>query len=312
MMKCVIIYNPNSGKLSNRDDIKKIYKILENYNYDCEIIYTEYRGHAKEITKKLKDVDLLICAGGDGTLNEVISGNIERKDPILLGHLPLGSVNDVAHMYGMTNNTEKNLVMLLNGVKKNIDVCLINGNPFVYVACIGAYVDISYATPRKLKEKYGRLAYGLYGIKQLSQKLKFFSVKYTVDGETHESKYSFIFITNSNRVGGVNNIYEDVKLDDNKFEVLMCDIKNKWDIFKAIYHLKRKDIDKIPMFTYLKTDNLRLEFDEVPPSWCIDGDELPHDTNIFEIKVNKDNYMLLPEKNIDKLFEHVDEKEDLE
>ena len=92
----------------------------------------------------------------------------------------------------------------------------------------------------------------------------------------------------------------------------MCDIKNKWDIFKAIYHLKRKDIDKIPMFTYLKTDNLRLEFDEVPPSWCIDGDELPHDTNIFEIKVNKDNYMLLPEKNIDKLFEHVDEKEDLE
>ena len=285
MMKCVIIYNPNSGKLSNRDDIKKIYKILENYNYDCEIIYTEYRGHAKEITKKLKDVDLLICAGGDGTLNEVISGNIERKDPILLGHLPLGSVNDVAHMYGMTNNTEKNLVMLLNGVKKNIDVCLINGNPFVYVACIGAYVDISYATPRKLKEKYGRLAYGLYGIKQLSQKLKFFSV---------------------------NNIYEDVKLDDNKFEVLMCDIKNKWDIFKAIYHLKRKDIDKIPMFTYLKTDNLRLEFDEVPPSWCIDGDELPHDTNIFEIKVNKDNYMLLPEKNIDKLFEHVDEKEDLE
>ena len=312
MMKCVIIYNPNSGKLSNRDDIKKIYKILENYNYDCEIIYTEYRGHAREITKKLKDVDLLICAGGDGTLNEVISGNIERKDSILLGHLPLGSVNDVAHMYGMTNNTEKNLVMLLNGVKKNIDVCLINGNPFVYVACIGAYVDISYATPRKLKEKYGRLAYGLYGIKQLSQKLKFFSVKYTVDGETHESKYSFIFITNSNRVGGVNNIYEDVKLDDNKFEVLMCDIKNKWDIFKAIYHLKRKDIDKIPMFTYLKTNNLRLEFDEVPPSWCIDGDELPHDTNIFEIKVNKDNYMLLPEKNIDKLFEHVDEKEDLE
>ncbi len=311
MMKCVIIYNPNSGKLSNRDDIKKIYKILENYNYDCEIIYTEYRGHAREITKKLKDVDLLICAGGDGTLNEVISGNIERKDPILLGHLPLGSVNDVAHMYGMTNNTEKNLVMLLNGVKKNIDVCLINGNPFVYVACIGAYVDISYATPRKLKEKYGRLAYGLYGIKQLSQKLKFFSVKYTVDGETHESKYSFIFITNSNRVGGVNNIYEDVKLDDNKFEVLMCDIKNKWDIFKAIYHLKRKDIDKIPMFTYLKTDNLRLEFDEVPPSWCIDGDELPHNTNIFEIKVNKDNYMLLPEKNIDKLFEHVDDKEDL-
>ena len=307
MMKCVVIYNPNSGKLTNRNDVKKIYKIFENYGYDTEIIYTEYRGHAKEITKKLKDVDLLLCAGGDGTLNEVISGNIERKKPILLGHLPLGSVNDVAHMYGMSNNTEKNIVMLLNGVKKNIDICLLNGNPFVYVACLGAYVDISYATPRKLKQKYGRLAYILYGIKQLRQKLKFFNVKYTVDGESHEKKYSFIFITNSNRVGGVDNIYEDVKLDDNKFEVLMCDIKNKWDILKALYYLKRKELDQMPMFTYLKTDNIRLEFDEVPPSWCIDGDELTHDTNIFEISVNKNITMLLPEKNINKLFEHKEE-----
>ncbi len=304
MKKCVVIYNPNSGKLSNRNDVKKIYKIFENYGYETEIIYTEYKGHAKEITKKLKNVDLLMCAGGDGTLNEVISGNIERKNPILLGHLPLGSVNDVAHMYGMTGNTEKNIVMLLNGVEKNIDVCLLNGNPFVYVACMGAFVDISYATPRKLKEKYGRLAYILYGIKQLKQKLKFFNVKYTVDGVSHEKKYSFIFITNSNRVAGMPNVYEDIKLDDNMFEVLMCDIKNKWDIFKALYHLKRKDMDKIPMFTYLKTNNLRLEFDEIPPSWCIDGDELTHNTNIFEITVNKDNNMLLPSKNIAKLFEN--------
>ena len=171
MKKCVVIYNPNSGKLTNRNSIKKIYKILENYGYETEIIYTEYRGHARELTKKMKGVDLLLCAGGDGTLNEVISGNIERRHPILLGHLPLGSTNDVAHMYGMSGNTIKNLVMLLNGVTKNIDVCLINDNPFVYVACMGAFVDISYATPRKLKEKYGRIAYVMYGIKQLKQKM---------------------------------------------------------------------------------------------------------------------------------------------
>ena len=141
MLKCVVIYNPNSGRLSNRNDVKKIYKILENYGYETEIKYTEYKGHAKEMTKSLKDVDLLLCAGGDGTLNEVISGNIERKKPILLGHLPLGSVNDVAHMYGMSNNTISNIAMLLNGKEKNIDVCLINNNPFVYIACMG-YVNI--------------------------------------------------------------------------------------------------------------------------------------------------------------------------
>ena len=308
MKKCVVIYNPNSGKLTNRNDVKKIYKILENYGYDTEIIYTEYRGHAKKITKKLKDVDLLLCAGGDGTLNEVISGNIERKKPILLGHLPLGSVNDVAHMYGMSNNTVKNIVMLLNGTEKNIDVCLINNNPFVYVACMGAFVDISYATPRKIKEKYGKLAYVMYGIKQLRQKMQFHNVKYTIDGETYENRFSFIFITNSNRVGGVNikDIYDDVKLDDNMFEVLMCDIKSKWDIIKAVHYLKRRELNDIPGFTYFKTNNIKLEFDEVPPSWCIDGDELTHESKTFEIKINKDNNMLLPSKNIDKLFTHED------
>lgn len=311
MLKCVVIYNPNSGKLTNRNEVKRLYKLLENYGYDTQIIYTEYKGHAKELVKKMDDVDLLLCAGGDGTLNEVISGNIERHKPILLGHLPLGSVNDVAHMYGMTNNTIKNTLMLLNGARKNIDVCLINGNPFVYVACIGAWVDISYATPRKLKEKYGKLAYVMYGIKQLNQHLQFYKVKYTVNGETHEDEFSFMFITNSNRVGGVNNIYNDVKLDDNKFEVLLCNIKNKWDIIRAVHYLKRRELNDIPVFKYYKTDNIKFEFDEVPPSWCIDGDELLHNNKKFEIKINKDNYMLLPTKNIDKLFEQYDRDEDL-
>ncbi len=311
MLKCVVIYNPNSGKLTNRNEIKRLYKLLENYGYDTQIIYTEYKGHAKELVKKMDDVDLLLCAGGDGTLNEVISGNIERHKPILLGHLPLGSVNDVAHMYGMTNNTIKNTLMLLNGTRKNIDVCLINDNPFVYVACIGAWVDISYATPRKLKEKYGKLAYVIYGIKQLKQHLQFYKVKYTVNGETHEDEFSFMFITNSNRVGGVNNIYNDVKLDDNKFEVLLCNIKNKWDIIRAVHYLNRRELNNIPVFKYYKTDNIKFEFDEVPPSWCIDGDELLHNDKKFEIKINKDNYMLLPTKNIDKLFEQYDKDEDL-
>ena len=311
MLKCVVIYNPNSGKLTNRNEIKRLYKLLENYGYDTQIIYTEYKGHAKELVKKMDDVDLLLCAGGDGTLNEVISGKIERHKPILLGHLPLGSVNDVAHMYGMTNNTIKNTLMLLNGTRKNIDVCLINDNPFVYVACIGAWVDISYATPRKLKEKYGKLAYVIYGIKQLKQHLQFYKVKYTVNGETHEDEFSFIFITNSNRVGGVNNIYNDVKLDDNKFEVLLCNIKNKWDIIRAVHYLNRRELNNIPVFKYYKTDNIKFEFDEVPPSWCIDGDELLHNDKKFEIKINKDNYMLLPTKNIGKLFEQYDKDEDL-
>jgi diacylglycerol kinase (ATP) len=310
MLKCVVIYKPNSGRLANRNGLRKIFKILENYEYETEVIYTQYRGHAKEITKKLKNVDLLLCAGGDGTLNEVIAGNIERKHPILLGHLPLGSVNDVAHMYGMTGNSARNILMLLNGIDKNIDVCTINGQPFVYVACLGSFVDISYSTPRKLKEKYGRLAYVIYGIQQLKEQLKFYNVKYAIDGIEYERRFSFIFITNSSRISGVDNLIPDVKLDDNKFEVLMMDIKNKWDIFKALYYIKRREINNVPGYVYLKTDNLKIEFDEVPHSWCIDGDELEHNQKIFDIRINKKNHMLIPSSKVDKLFEESEYDED--
>lgn len=303
-MNCVIIYNPNSGKLTNRNNIGKIIKILENYNYETKIIFTEYAGHAKEITMNLKNVNLLICAGGDGTLNEVISGNIERKEKITLGHLPLGSVNDVAHMYGMSSNSEKNVLMLLNGVKKNIDVCMINENPFVYVACLGAFVDISYSTPRSLKSKYGRLAYAIYALKQLNQKMQLFNIKYTVDGVTYEGEFSFIFITNSSRIAGVDNVINDVKLDDNMFEVTLMNIKNAADIIKAISFLTKKELKETNGFKYFKTNNIKLEFDEMPPSWCIDGDELAHNEKVFEIKINKDNNMLVPTQNLEKLFEN--------
>ena len=89
----------------------------------------------------------------------------------------------------------------------------------------------------------------------------------------------------------------------------MLDIKSKWDIIKAVHYLTRRELSDIPGATYLKTDNLKLEFEQIPPSWCIDGDELKHDESNFEIKINKDNFMLLPTRNIDKLFENVDEDE---
>lgn len=304
MKKCVVIYNPQSGRLTSATTLKNFNKILEKYEFETEIIYTKFRGDATEIVKNLKPVDLVIAAGGDGTLNEVITGNLQRKDKLLLAQLPFGTANDVAHMYGLTQNSLKNLELLLTGIVKNVDICLLNDRPFVYVACMGSYVDIAYATPRKLKEKYGRLAYIIYGIKQLKKNFQFYKVKYKVDGKEKTGVFSFIFITNSNRVGGVDNIYSDIKLNDNMYEVLMCNIKSHWDIIKAVYFLKRREIDNLPGFVYYKTNNLVLEFEDVPPaSWCIDGEEYRENTKKYTIKINKEINMLVPTKNIEKLFD---------
>lgn len=305
MKKCVVIYNPQSGRLTNEATIKIFIKVLREYGYEAEVIYTKCRGDATEIIKKINWVDLVIVAGGDGTLNEVVAGNMERKEKILLAQLPFGTANDVAHMYGLTQSYLKNLELLLTGIVKNVDICLLNKRPFLYVACIGAYVDIAYATPRKLKKKYGRLAYIIYGIKQLKQNFKFYKVRYKVDNKERTGAFSFIFITNSNRVGGVNNLYSDIKLDDNMYEVLMCNIKNNWDIIKAIYFLKRREINNLPGFVYYKTNSLEITFDEIPEaSWCVDGEEYRENTKKYNIKINKDIHMLVPTKNIEKLFEH--------
>lgn len=304
MKKCVMIYNSKSGKSKSKEIFSLFTDVVSNYGYKLEIIFTKRRGHATTIVKKLEDdVDLVIAAGGDGTFNEVITGNLKRNKKLLISQLPLGTTNDVGTMYGYNNDYINDLKMLLEGTVKNIDVCMINNRPFTYFAGMGNLVNISYDTPRYLKEKYGRLGYIIYGIKELKGRLKIHKLRYIVNGQTHIGKYSFAFITNSSRVAGIDNIYNDVKLDDNKFEVLFLKIKSKPSLIKNLYIFRTRGIDEVPDCEYYKTDNLIIEFDKVPSeSWCIDGEEMKHKKKKFKFSINKDIYMLVPNTNIDELF----------
>ncbi len=305
MRRCVIIMNPESGKKKKLSNYNDFYDILRKYGYETEIIFTKRKRDATEIIKSLDNsVDLVIIAVVDGTLNEVVTGNMERKSKLLMANLPMGTTNDVGNMYGYTKDTLKNLELLLTGKPKKIDVCYIDKTAFVYVACLGDYIDMAYNTPRELKKKYGKLAYIMYGLKQLRPKIHSYDVKYKVNGREYEGHYSFFFITNSSRVAGVSDIYYDVKLDDNKFEVAFADVKNYRDLVKMFILLNAMDIKDIPGITYYKTDNLELEFLDPPKtSWCIDGEEYKSPTTKFTFCVEKGLKMLMPKENIKELFE---------
>ena len=305
MKKCVIIYNPASGK-KRKNIVKDFYDVLRKYGYDTEVKYTRKKKDAIKIMKDLEDVDLVISAGGDGTLNEVVTGNLLRKKRLLLANLPLGTTNDVGSMYGYTKHDYiKNLELLLTGVCRNIDVCFINKTAFVYVACLGDYIDLAYNTPRNLKKKYGKIAYVLYGLKQLGNKIHSYDVRYKIDGKTYEGRYSFFFITNASRVAGLNDVYYDVKLDDNKFEVAFCHVKNKAEMMKIFILLNTMDAKDVPGITYYQTDNLEIEFLTKPKvSWCIDGEEYKIDTNKFSFSIDRGTKMMLPRENAIKLFEN--------
>lgn len=172
MKSCVVIYNPISGKKAEFKVMPQFEKILTNYGYESKIIYTKYKGHATEIVRDLEPVDLVISIGGDGTFNESVTGNFMRKKKLVCAHIPCGTTNDIGMMMGYGKNMINNLKMTLDGIVKNVDICMINGNPFIYVAAVGKFTNIPYETRRKLKKKIGYLAYLAEGIKSFFDKTK--------------------------------------------------------------------------------------------------------------------------------------------
>ena len=158
MKKCVVVINPTSGHGLNDKLASKIERVLEEYKYKSEIHITEYAGQAEEIVMDA-ECDLLISVGGDGTFYEAMNGNFKRKKGLLLSHIPVGTTNDIGHMYGLTGNIIDNLKAILSGSIKTVDICSINGRSFVYVASFGKFMEIPYETPQKLKHRIGHAAY---------------------------------------------------------------------------------------------------------------------------------------------------------
>ena len=300
MKICAVIINPNSGKGSKKNE-KKILDKLSKYGYTGKIYYTEYPHHAEEIVLKIK-ADLLISIGGDGTFYEVMNGNFQRKKPILLSHIPVGTTNDIGHMYGLSNDIIKNFDAVLSGTIKNVDICTINNRSFVYVASFGKFMEIPYETPQKLKKRLGHMAYLINGAKDLFKKTKKYNVTYEIDGIKHHGDYTFIIISNANRIAGINNFYRDMKLNDKKFEVMFCSINKLSQLAKAFYTLKTSDISYISGIECYKTDNLKITFNNELKPWCLDGEKFEDLDGTYIIETKKEVEMLVPVKNVDKLF----------
>lgn len=303
MKTCAIIYNPNSGRVLKPKHIKQYKKTLKNRNYSVKTYRTEYSGHAREIVNHMKKVDLVISMGGDGTFNEVMNGNLKRKERLVLAHIPVGTTNDIGAMFGYSKNINENLDLVLNGELKKMDICMINESAFVYVAGFGKFTDIPYLTPRNLKKRFGFLAYLSEGIKDFFKPTKLYDAKIKIDGIEKKGKYSLMLISNANRVAGINNFYQNMKLDDDIFEVLLCKVNKRTDILKAFSELLTTNVEKINAFELYKTNNIEITFKNLPKkSWTIDGERLNESTQKFVIKNERNVKIMVPSKNINKLF----------
>ena len=176
MKKCHLICNLESGKGIKKKDIDTIINLIKSYDYDVTLHITEKSGDATSIVKKIKTCDLVLSIGGDGTFNEIVTGNYQRKDKLLLSHIPVGTTNDIGTMLGMNKNIVKSVKDILNGTVKQMDIGLINDQPFIYVAGFGKFINVPYETERKLKKSLGHLAYLINGFKEFFQITKLYDI----------------------------------------------------------------------------------------------------------------------------------------
>ena len=122
MKTCHLICNLESGKGIKKKEIDTIIELIKKYDYEVTLHITENQGDATSIVKALKKCDLVLSIGGDGTFNEIVTGNYKRKNKLLLSHIPVGTTNDIGTMLGMNKNIIKNVKDILEGDIKQMDI----------------------------------------------------------------------------------------------------------------------------------------------------------------------------------------------
>lgn len=272
MKKMIFIYNPNAGKGLLKPQLADVIDIFVKAEY--EVVAHPTQGY-KDAYRKVKyledDYDLVVCSGGDGTLDEVVTGMMKRKHKIPIGYIPTGTTNDFASSLHISKNVLSAAYAAVNGTPFACDVGTFNKDIFVYVAAFGLFTDVSYQTDQTLKNLMGHAAYVLEGVKRLAN-IPTYKIKVTHDGEVIEDEFMIGMVTNSNSVAGFKGITgKQVLFDDGEFEVMLIKRpKNPLELQEIIAALLIESFDTKHMYTF-KTKEIIFECKEEIP-WTLDGE----------------------------------------
>ena len=215
--KMLLIINPKSGKERIKNRLLAILDIFIKEGYQIQVYITQKALDAKEMARAQGgDMDLIVCSGGDGTLNETISGMMELEHRPPLGYIPAGSTNDFASSLKLPRRMADAAMAAASGEPCPIDVGRFQENQyFVYVAGFGAFTEVSYLTSQDKKNLLGHQAYVLEGVKSLTT-IREYSMKIESDDQSYEGNFIFGMVTNTISVGGFKGRirYIDRKLKD--------------------------------------------------------------------------------------------------
>lgn len=263
MKRARIIYNPTSGREAVRRELPEILRRFEQAGYETSTHCTVGSGdatHAAEIAAERK-FDVVVAAGGDGTINEVLNGLAEHDHRPKLGIIPVGTTNDFARAIGVPRNIKKAIDVILDDFSKELDIGRVNEQYFVNIAGGGKLTELTYEVPSKLKTMLGQLAYYLKGVEMIpSLRPTYVQIEY--DGKSFEGEVMVFLVSNTNSVGGLEKLAPDAYMDDGMFDLLIFKKVNLAELVRlASLAMKGNHIND-PNVIYAKASRIKVLTDE--------------------------------------------------
>jgi YegS/Rv2252/BmrU family lipid kinase len=274
MRKIYFIYNPHSGKEQIGLKLNDIIRTLAEKDNELTVVPTIGYLDAMQRIMNLPDgYDLIVCSGGDGTLDEVVTGMMKRSKErrIPIGYIPAGTTNDFARSLEIPFHMKEAAKNAMMGRKFACDIGSFNEDSFVYIASFGIFTEVSYSTKQEMKNVLGHMAYVLEGMKSLYN-LRSYKMKVSCDEMEFEGDFLFGMITNSKSVAGFKGLVKgDVQFDDGFYEVTFIKRpKNPLEIQEILAALLLEEIDSNHMYSF-RTKKLIIESEVMVP-WTLDGE----------------------------------------
>lgn len=275
MKDLLFIYNPKSGTGLIKNWLSDIIDIFVKAGFIVTVYPTQERGDATEKTLLAMEggrtFDRVVCSGGDGTLDEVVTGMMQSEKKVPIGYIPTGSTNDFGSSLGLDKGMIKAAQAAAGDKLFPLDIGAFNEDSFVYVAAFGAFTEVSYQTPQDLKNMLGHAAYIIEGAKSIFD-LKSYKMQVEISGEVVYGEFIYGMVTNSNSVGGFKGLIGgDVSLNDGLFEVTLIKMPRNPIEFSEILAVLAGTIPDSQLVLTYRTWHIKFTSEEEVP-WTLDGE----------------------------------------
>lgn len=281
MKQLLFILNPTAGTKKGSKYLAEMISVFNQADYDTHVYVTTCRGDATRAVKMFgTQVEMIVCCGGDGTLNETVTGVIESGLKIPIGYIPAGSTNDFANTLHLSNDVVEAARQIVNGAAQAYDIGKFGERYFSYVASFGAFTKTSYTTPQNIKNALGHMAYILEGITELSS-IRKMHLRVELEEEVVEDDYLFGAICNSTSVGGILTLNPKlVDMGDGKFEILLVRApKNIQELQECVVALRNQTYN-CGMITFRSAGRMKVTANPDMP-WTLDGEKAEGSADIY-------------------------------